>query len=274
ASFCACNSCGTVLKCPRCSINLVYHFAGKTLDCHYCNYSIPLPDLCPSCNSGYIRLEGAGAEKIESELSRIFPQARISLLGAEDGDNADILIATESVLKREYGPFEAVIVYSVDNLLNRIDFRATERVYYLLSALSRTAKVLALSTRIPGHYAFTSLVNKDSDYFYTEELKQREQVKFPPFRHFALLRVRGRQESRVKEAACGLFSSLREAMPEGRGFEAISAGPAHPPRLRGNFYWQVLFAAKNPVALSRWLKMNLKKCRHSGIIVTVDIDPQ
>ncbi|MEI6631440.1 MAG: primosomal protein N' [bacterium] len=276
ATFASCNSCGATLKCPRCNINLVYHFKESNLGCHYCNFKIPPPESCPECNRGYIKYSGAGIEKVESELSRIFPQARIKLLNDKSGNEnlkeTDIFIATESILGSKY-KFDIAVALSIDNSLNRVDLRASEKAFRLLYGLLSLAKErLLIQTSLPGHHVFTSLAQKDTNIFYTEELKQRKQLSFPPYAHLGLAKIRGKKESRVKDIASALFKHLR-GRNKGKGVKVISLNAAQPAQLRGNFYWQILLRSGSPQKISKFLKINLKDFRHSGIIITVDIDP-
>ncbi|MDD5506341.1 MAG: primosomal protein N' [Candidatus Omnitrophica bacterium] len=275
ATSAACHNCGKVLKCPRCNLSLVYHYKEDTLSCHYCNFKMQPPKICPQCNAGYIKFSGAGTEKIESELSRIFPQARIKILDDQDlsVENTDIAIATSGVIKRVELDFDLIGVLGIDNTLNRVDFRAAEKTFGLLAGLmALTHKRFLVQTSFPAHHCFQALLKKDVNFFYTEELKQRKQLAFPPYRHLAAVKLRGKKEEKVKETAGLLFSKLKEA-GRSKTVEVISVNPSHPPKLRGNFYWQVLLGSKNALAISLFLKNTLKDFRHSGIIVTIDVDP-
>ncbi len=275
ATSCACQTCGKIIKCPRCNINLVYHFKEDLLSCHYCNFKMPAPKICPECNSGYIKFSGAGTEKIESELSRIFPQARINILEGSslDLDKTDIAIATSSVIKQESLIFDLVGVLGIDNALNRLDFRSTEKVFGLLTGLSNlTEKKFFIETASPGHHCFQSLLKNDPGLFYDEELKQREQLGFPPYKHLVLIKLRGKNEDKVKEAAGELFKKMDE-VNKNKSIEVISVNPAYPAKLRGNYYWQVLIRSGKVLTVNGFIKNSLKDFRHSGIIVTVDVDP-
>ena len=275
ATQASCITCGKMLKCPRCNINLVYHFKEDLLACHYCNFKMPAPKICPECNSGYIRFSGAGTEKIESELSRIFPQVRIKVCEDKkiDLEAADIFIATSSVIKRKNIVFDLIGVLGIDNALNRVDFRATEKVFGLLAGLlNLTRKRMLIQTSSPGHHSFQALLKKDAGYFYEEELKQRRQLGFPPYKHMVVVKLRGKKEDRIKEAAESLFDRLTGANKK-EGIEITSVNPAYPAKLRGNYYWQVLIRSGNVLKVNKFLKNNLKDFRHSGIIVTVDVDP-
>ncbi|MDO8662446.1 MAG: primosomal protein N' [Candidatus Omnitrophota bacterium] len=275
ATSATCITCGKIIKCPRCSLNLAYHFKDDLLSCHYCNFKIPLPKICPECNSGYIKLSGAGTEKIESELSRIFPQARIKIIDDKDLnlENYDIFIATSGVIKRGDLVFDLIGVLGIDNALNRVDFRATEKVFGLLAGLlNLTRKRILIQTSSPNHHCFQALLKKDANYFYEEELKQRRQLDFPPYKHMVLVKLRGEKEEKIKASAESLFSRLKEADKD-KSIEIISVNSSSPAKLRGNYYWQVLIRSGNVLKANKFLKNNLKDFRHSGIIVTVDVDP-
>ncbi len=275
ATAASCGTCGHVLKCGRCNSNLVYHYQNKELRCPYCTFAMPAPKLCPSCNSGYIKFSGMGTEKIESELARLLPQARIGRPRETEGltaADADIVVASEGSIRRAQAKFDLIGVLSIDNSLNRVDFRAGEKTFCLLSELwSLTDTKMIIQTRLPHHYCFAALQEKNSGVFYEEELKQRKQLRLPPFVHIAYLKLRGAQEEKVKAAAQALFESLSKIKKS--GIRVISVNPGQPSKLRGNYHWQILLAAADAVKIGRFLKPRLKNLKHSGIIVTVDVDP-
>ena len=276
ATVASCNNCRTVLRCPRCNVNLVFHFKEGILNCHYCNFKMDSPKICPNCNSGYIKFSGAGTEKIESELSRIFPQARIKAFESEsifDAQDTDIFVSTSLVTKKTGHNFDLICVLSIDNSLNRADFRSSEKVFSsLMGLLKLTAKKLLIETGFPQHHAFKALLNNDANIFYDKELKERKELNFPPYKHLALVKLRSKIETKAKEASHALFKRLN-AKNNKRGINVLSVNPGQPPKLRGNFYWQLLIRSNNPKQITGFLKTQLKDFRHSGIIVTVDIDP-
>lgn len=276
ATFAACLYCGITLKCPACNINLVYHFKDNILNCHYCNFKMPAPNICPNCNSGYIRYLGTGTERIENELFRLFPKARLKRLDtAKDLDisEADIFVSTKSVLKETQAKFDLTAALAVDSSLNRIDFRSTEKTFGLLvGLLGLTDKKLVIQTTLPNHYCFNSLANKDIKMFYEEELKQRKQLAFPPFGHLAIVKLRGKKEDRVRQTSAKLFDKLKKTN-KNKNLNIACVNPGEPAKLRGNYYWNILIKAKSAGPIVKFLKKHLKNFSHSGIIVTVDVDP-
>lgn len=276
ATFASCHNCAKVLRCPRCNVNLVFHFKENILTCHYCNFRMENPKICPSCNSGYIKFSGMGTERIESELSRIFPQARIKRIDTEnspDLKSADIFVSTSAIIKQVSYNFDLIAVLGIDNALNRVDFRSSEKVFSLLMGLLKlTDKKLLIQTGFPQHHAFKALVKNDASIFYKEELKERKQLSFPPFKHLVLIKLRSKIELKSREASYALFKKLNSKTNK-YGVRVLSVNPGQPSKLRGNFYWQILLRSDNPEKATQFLKINLKDFRHSGIIVTVDIDP-
>jgi len=274
ATSAACHNCGAALKCPRCNINLVFHFDENKLKCHHCNFKMLLPEICPVCNAGYIKYSGLGTEKIESELARVFPQARIKLMDDFKGDLnlIDILVSTSAVIKHKELNFDLIGVLGIDNSLNRVDFRSAEKTFGLLLGLSAlTTKKIIIESSNSNHHCFRALINNDPSFFLKEELKERKQLKFPPFKHMVLVKIRGRNLDKVKKASYDLFEKLNKIKTS--SLKLISLNPAQPPKLRGNFYYQILIRASNPKAASGFLKLHLKSERYSGIIITVDVDP-
>ncbi len=276
ATYAFCQQCGVSLRCPRCNVNLVYHFKENILTCHYCNHKIAPPNICPDCNSGYIKYSGSGTEKIESELCRIFPQAKIKILDSHekiDLYSADIFISTSSVIKHADKFFDLVCVLSIDSTLNRADFRSGEKAFaILLGLLGLTNKRLIVQTRINNHRSFEALVKRDLDIFYDEESKERKQMGFPPYKHLGIVKLRGAKEDRVRQLSEALFAKLKKSS-KSKAVKIISVNPAQHLKLRGNYYWQVLVRGSSPEKMTKFLKINLKDFAHSGIIVTIDMDP-
>lgn len=277
ATAAACHNCGVALKCPRCNINLVFHFQEDKLKCHHCNFKMEVPKICPSCNTGYIKYSGIGTEKVESEIARIFPQARIKIIEDDKQPtnlaDADIFVGTSSVVKQQgILNFDLVGVLAIDNSLNRVDFRAAEKTFSLLIGLvSLTPKKIIIQSAYANHYCFVALVQNDPQLFYKEELKQRKQLNLAPYRHVILIRVRGIDFEKAKKASLDLFEKLNNA--KSASIKILSLNPGQPPKLRGNFYFQILMRAASPEKASQFLKLHLKDWHYSGIIVTVDVDP-
>lgn len=275
ATSASCRNCQAILKCPRCDISLIYHYKDNVLSCRYCNFKMDPPKICPHCNAAYIRYQGSGIEKLESEVSRCFPQARVVRSDSPvDIDNADILISTASIIKQAHRCFDLTGVLSIDNSLNRVDLRSTEKIFGLLTGLLMlTDKKMVIQTNAANHYSLQAIINNNAGIFYDEELRQRKQLKFPPFSHLCLVKLRSSRESIVREASGILFEDLSKRALGNKSIKVLSLNRGQPEKLRGNFYWQILLESGSPLKMVKFLKLHLKNFRHSGIIVTVDVDP-
>jgi len=277
AIYSHCKVCGFILKCPRCNVSLTYIFEKKKLICNYCNYSLDPPNLCPNCNSSYIRYKGFGLEKLESQLHLFFPQSKIVRLEKgyrADLSNLDILISTKEVLKEEFmKEFDLLGIVLADQSLNLVDFRASEKtfsLFYKLLLLCRESAVI--QSYIPQHYTFKYLSKNDYVGFYKEELRQRRSLNFPPFRHIILIKLRGEKESSLIRKSNSFFEKLKRNIKD-RDTEIFCPSPDYPSKLRGKFRYRILIKTKNPEKLSLLLKGILRDFSHYRIVITVDVDP-
>ncbi|HNX81550.1 MAG TPA: primosomal protein N' [Candidatus Omnitrophota bacterium] len=283
ATKAACQNCQTVLTCPSCETNLAYYYATNTLECTHCTYTMPAPTICPSCNSGYIRYSGLGTGKMESELSRIFPQAKIEIVDSHHDINsldADIYVSTSFIIKaletvnpKLRNSFDLVATLNIDASLNRHDFRATEKTFLLLTELKGLAKKsLVIQTKAAGHYCFKAIALNDTTAFFDEELAQRAQLDLPPCTHFCHIKVRGKLQARAQTAATELLAIFKNTNTD-PDISFFAVLPGNPPKLRGNYYFIIHAKTKSPPALSEFLKKQLREIKYSGIIITVDMDP-
>lgn len=276
STFASCHNCGFLLTCQRCNSNLVYYLKENILSCHHCNFKISPPKICPNCNSSYISYSGTGAEKIENELCRLFPNVRIKAWNSTEKINdtdADVFVATSAIIGKPDFNFSLTVMLGIDNYLNRIDLRAAEKSFALLSGvLLLTANKMIIQSRLNEHHCIKAFLNQDVNVFYTRELRERKELGFPPYSHLAMVKLRGKREERVKEISNALFKRLSDATQD-KSLKTVAVMPGGPSKLRGYFCWQILMRCNNTKKLSGFLKRNLKSQPHSGIIVTVDVDP-
>ncbi|MBU0549845.1 MAG: primosomal protein N' [Candidatus Omnitrophica bacterium] len=276
AVFASCQHCGLVLRCPRCNANLVLHFTSAKLVCHQCNYSMQSPKICPNCNSGYIRYSGLGTEKLESEISRLYPQVKIARLDKDEKEfsrDAEIIIATESIFKHRPDNLDLVGVISLDAVLRRPDFRAAERVFgSLIHLASLTSVRLMIQTNFPRHYCFQALLERKIELFYESELALRGEAKLPPFGHIIAVQLRGAKEEKVRLAGEELFQAL-STNNRGSSIKVFSRTSPMQHKKRDKFYEQVLLKTDSVKRGVDFLRNRLANFRRSGIIITVDVDP-
>ena len=294
ATYINCKSCGHVMKCKSCDAIMVYHFDKKKLICHYCNKTIPPPNICPKCNKNYIKYFGVGTQRVESELSRNIPQAKIvrmdqdstSKRGSHDDildsfkrHKVDILIGTQMIAKGlDFPNVTLVGAVNSDVTLNLPDFRASERTFNLITQVAGRAGrgkdegLVIVQTYAPGHYAIMSASKHDYETFFKEELKTRKEMQFPPFTHLVRLTLRSKNQGRVEDAAKNIYNSFRARLPE--EINIIGPAPAPISRLRGYYRWNIILKHENRMYITKHLTDFFAEIKKpSGVFIAVDTDP-
>jgi primosomal protein N' (replication factor Y) len=190
SSFVACRACGERVQCMNCSLTLTYHKRDRRLLCHYCGYAEKVPSQCPKCASEHIYFLGLGSERVEEELHRAFPAARIARLDRDTvtgkrqyetilhdfrEGNYDILVGTQMIAKGHDIPNVTLVgVVSADVGLGMPDFRAAERTFQLLTQVAGRAGrgsvpgIVLIQTINPDHYAVRMAAAQDYQAFLRE----------------------------------------------------------------------------------------------------------
>ena len=244
AGFVSCRSCGKPLTCPHCSISLTYHRDGK-LRCHYCGYSAPFPNACPSCGSPYVAAFGTGTQKVETIVKKAFPAARVlrrdadttagkaghsRILDAFDKDEADILVGTQMIVKGHDFPRVTLVgVLAADLSLYAPEYDAAERTFELLTQASGRAGrgnlpgEVVIQTYMPEHYAVEAASRQDYEGFYREEIAFRRLMHYPPAGGLLIAAVSGNDAAGCEKKA----KALREVIEDTFLEEApVVTGPA------------------------------------------------
>ncbi|HUO31357.1 MAG TPA: primosomal protein N' [Bryobacteraceae bacterium] len=295
SSFVACRACGERVQCANCSVTLTFHRRDRRLLCHYCNYAERVPTHCPKCQSEHIYFLGTGSEKVEDELHREFPKARIARL---DRDTAtakrqyeailqafrersyDILVGTQMIAKGHDIPNVTLVgVVSADVGLGLPDFRAAERTFQLLTQVAGRAGrgslpgIVLIQTINPDHYAVRMASAQDYQAFYEKELQFRRMMHYPPFSAMANILVRSEQQEQAMRWSTELGHILTPA-PE----KIKILGPAEAPvtRLKNEFRYQFLVKAASRKALNELLRKAQDFARErkwSATALVIDVDP-
>jgi primosomal protein N' (replication factor Y) (superfamily II helicase) len=295
SSFVACRACGERVECRNCSVTLTYHRRDRRLLCHYCGYAERVPSICPKCRSEHIYFLGVGSEKVEEELHREFPRARITRLdrdtvtgnrqyevilqGFRDGD-FDILVGTQMIAKGHDIPNVTLVgVVSADTGLGMPDFRAAERTFQLLTQVAGRAGrgdlpgIVLVQTINPDHYAVRMAAAQDYQAFYEKELNFRRMMHYPPFTAMANLLVR----SEKQEEALRLSAELgRLFMPSPEKIKVMGPAEAPVPRLKNEFRYQLLIKSASRKALNELLVRAREFALQSkwpATALVIDVDP-
>lgn len=294
-----CRDCGHSFTCLNCSVTLTLHKGRKSLLCHYCDLTMPAPHECPTCASLDLITPGSGTEKVEEEVKRLFPEARVerldrdtaSLKGAvrktiEEMDNGriDVLIGTQMVSKGHHFPNVTLVgVISGDTSLNIPDFRSSERTFQLITQAAgragrgKDAGRVVIQTLNPDHFCLSAALEHDYGSFFSKEIEAREELSYPPFTRLCVLRVDGLVEERVIAAVKGLqAASDRTIKTRKMSVQVLGPAPALVPKVRNRYRWQLLLKGKELKelhSLAKALKAAFERQKTSGVSLTVDMDP-
>ncbi|MFZ2446562.1 MAG: primosomal protein N' [Syntrophobacteraceae bacterium] len=303
AKFYLCNACGHVLQCVSCSLTLTYHKKEDCLRCHYCGWETALPERCPVCGHAALFAHGFGTERVEKEIGRLFPGARLvrvdrdtmssheKLLDALDSvrsGRADILLGTQMIAKgHDFPNITLVGVINADAGLQVCDFRAGENLVQLLFQVAGRAgrgeepgRVI-LQTYNPYHYTLESLLKMDYDGFCERELESRKALQYPPFTRLLKFLVTARNESAARAGAQLLAAVCREKASHlkesGRHVAVLGPSPAAYVKLRDRFRWQVFIKTWQSSDMQSFAEVVLDWVKNDTGLrdaqVTVDRDP-
>ena len=229
-SFVTCTMCGEPVTCPHCSISLTYHSRNNRLMCHYCGYSVPFVNACPTCRAKALRLGGTGTQKAEEDLARIFPNARIlrmdtdaasSKSGYEKMINAfargeyDMLVGTQMVAKGLNFPNVTLVgVLNADQMLYADDYRSYERTFSLLTqVVGRSGRgdskgMAVIQTHTPDNLIIAMAAKQDYDAFYNAEITMRQAMLYPPFADICLVGFAGESQPLTLRAASAFLQTF------------------------------------------------------------------
>ena len=295
SSFVACRSCGERVNCANCSLTLTYHKRDRRLLCHYCGYAEKVPSVCPKCQSEHIYFLGMGSEKVEEELHRAFPAARIARLDRDTvtgkrqyetilnefrEGNYDVLVGTQMIAKGHDIPNVTLVgVVSADTGLGMPDFRAAERTFQLLTQVAGRAGrgnvpgIVLIQTINPDHYAVRMAAAQDYPAFYQKELHFRRMMLYPPFSAMANVLVRAEK----KEMAMRMSSELGLLlMPPPEKLRIMGPAEAPVPRLKNEYRYQFLVKAASRKALNELLQgIRAYALEHKwgATALVIDVDP-
>lgn len=297
ATWLVCRDCGKALTCPSCSVTLTYHQQKKSHICHYCDYTIPAPTLCPACDGGEIGLLGIGTERLEEEMTVLFPEAKIARMDRDttsgrgghervlrrlESGELDILIGTQMIAKGHDFPGVTLVgVISADTTLNLPDFRGSERAFQLVSqVLGRAGRgeqpgKVFVQTLNPEHFALRAAAGHDYEEFYREELAQREDAGYPPFSYLGAIHFSSTSAKEVEAEACRAAKTLRELKQQLQlRVDILGPAPAPLTRIRGRYRWQLLLKSVQRSGLHRLLGQFRNIHKPSAVVrMAIDIDP-
>lgn len=297
-TFLYCLDCGYIFKCLNCSVSMTHHIDDSTLRCHYCNYTIKAPPICPECRGHRINSYGVGTEKVEGEIKSLFPEARVERMDSDTTQkrgsyvrilkelgrgNIDILIGTQMITKgHDYPNVTLVGVLSADTSLNIPDFRAAERTFQVLTQVSGrggrgdTPGRVIVQTFNPDHYPIQRAREHDCLGFYADEISIRRELSYPPFSRMVNFRISSLRRESAMKCASKVASIARQLCCNGNMDNKVKImGPAEAPiaKIKGRYRWHMLLMGENVSTLHRLARDILANTKTTDSTVTVDVDP-
>ena len=289
-----CNNCGKARDCPNCSVALTFHRSNARLSCHLCGHSAAVPKRCPECGEDALIYAGFGTEKVEANVSAIFPKAVVRRMDADSmtrkdayretlhafrAGKIDILVGTQMIAKGLHFPNVTLVgIINADLALHLPDFRAGERTFQLLTQVAGRAGrgeepgEVFVQTYTPFSPSIQFARHHDFAGYFEQELEFRERCDFPPFKHAVLITVRSEHEARASFSAETLARRLREALPE--EFTRGAPAPAPLEKLQGHYRFHILLRGEAIMRLSRLIRETLDKLPFpEDVAVAVDVDP-
>ncbi len=282
ASFILCQDCGNVIKCPNCDIGLKFHLKGKII-CHYCGLESKAPSICPFCEGRNLKKIGWGTQRVEREIQKKFPEAKVArfdldifkssphlILEKIKKREVDILVGTQLLLKKEIlSQIRLVGIILIDVLLNLPDFRASEHTFQLLVRIRKELgkeSCLVVQTYNPDYFP---LVWKNNGDFYFRELKIREHLGYPPYQRWIRIVFEGKVKKTVTEKA----ERIKEEL-ERRKLSFLGPSPCPFPRIKGQYRYHIIIRKmKDNEHLKETIKEIISEVGKGSVKVGIDVDP-
>ncbi len=290
----SCMACGYAFKCPNCDITLTFHKSSNALRCHYCGYYLKKPEVCPECKSQEIRESGIGTEKLESELSKFFPSARLirmdadttSKKGSHDriikdfkNEKYDILFGTQMISKGlDFPKVSLVGIISADTTLNIPDFRSGERSFALFSQVAGRAGRSGLESEViiqtfnPDNFTIKMLEMGSFLKNYQYEMSIRKKLKYPPYYYLVGVKIC----SSIYEDASIEATKVSKFLKEKLDRESIVLGPTTAGifKIKNIYRFQIVIKYRYDDKLKNALKdIDEQYINHKTVYLELDMNP-
>ncbi|MDD2191876.1 MAG: primosomal protein N' [Bacteroidales bacterium] len=291
-----CEACSWIPSCERCDVSLTYHKQSELLKCHYCGYSINIPQQCPECNSHGVKMVGFGTEKIEEDLNIFFPDARIARMDLDttrakssyetlitdfQDRKIDILVGTQMITKGlDFDNVSIVGILNADSIINFPDFRSYERAFQQMVQVSGRAgrkfkrgRVI-IQTFNPYHPAIKDVISSDYNSMYESQILERKVFKYPPFYRLIKISLRHREKNVVDKSSEEFALEIRKI------FGGRILGPEYPliPRIRNYYskeFWLKVEKEASITQVKQEIKVLMEKFQasHKQLRISIDVDP-
>ena len=301
-TFVACDSCGSVVTCPYCSISMTFHLSNKKLMCHYCGYTTDFKTKCDVCGKENVRYSGYGTQRIEEELHNLLPEARILRMDTDSnsgryafeknitafGKNEyDIMLGTQMVAKGlDFENVTLVGVINADQQLNNDDFRSEELTFDLLTQVvgrcgrGKNKGTAVIQTMTPENNIISLAKMQDYEEFYKNEIAIRRMLTYPPFCDICAVYAVSEDELKALSAARVFLDEFKKRTENAENAPKVIVLPVMPPRIakvNNKFRYRIIIKCKNTAAFRRIISDLLVEFGASrtfgDVTVFADINP-
>ncbi len=293
-----CKECAWMPKCENCDVTLTYHKHINLLTCHYCGYTIPLPNICPACKQPTIEVLGYGTERIEDDIEKHFPNAKVARMDLDttrskygydkiiesfSNHKTQILIGTQMVTKGlDFGGVSIVGIVNADTMINFPDFRSHERAFNMMEQVAGRAGrrqkqgTVCIQTSSPENPVIKFVVNHDYEGFYKSELEERRKYNYPPFTRIVNIYIKHRDDDSLTEMSVRFSNMLRQVF----GKRVLGPEPPTIARIQQLYIRQIVLKVEETASMPKVkqiLRMiyeqSLSDPRMKRAIVYYDVDP-
>lgn len=294
SSYVECVQCNYIPTCKHCDVSLTYHKKTERLVCHYCGYSVPMPQKCPKCGAEGLKDRGFGTEKVIEALRNYFPNVKTDRLDVDvthsrvqfegilkrfAAGETQILVGTQMVAKGlDFDNVGLVGILNADNMMNFPDFRAAERAFQLMVQVSGRAGrrneqgLVVLQTTQPQHYLIPAVITQNTAVFYQNELQERADFLYPPFVRLIEVQVRHRQ----LEEATNAINVMAQALKKHKQVTLLGPALALIGKVQNLFVKQILLKItgnSRPIRQQLMLLTEQVKKQYPSAQVVIDVDP-
>lgn len=300
-TFISCPSCRKPLICKSCSIPLTYHKVNDMLICHYCGYTEKLPEKCPECGYHTLKKTGLGTQKLENELTELFPSARVLRMDADttysrysyeksfsafENGEYDIMIGTQMIAKGlDFPNVTLVGVLSVDKSLFCGDFKSYEKTFSLItqvvgrSGRGKKEGRAYIQTYVPDHYVINLAAEQNYEEFFRQEMFMRKALMYPPFCDLCIVGMSSVSDKDVSEASI-FFKELIRKKTEEKDFaiplRVLGPSKCVYEKINGKFRYHIIIKCKNNVMFRNFIReireMYYSSGKYKNVSMYIDIN--
>ncbi|MCD7772705.1 MAG: primosomal protein N' [Ruminococcus sp.] len=287
-TYITCLECRTPVECPNCNIPLTYHKKNNRLMCHYCGYTRSKVTECDHCHSTHLKATGVGTQRVEDEVERLFPTARVLRMDADTTASRyayekyfeafgkgeyDIMLGTQMIAKGlDFENVTLVGVLSLDRSLYTGGFQSYEKTFSLLTQVvgrsGRGSKkgVAFIQTFSPEHYVINLASQQDYKGFYEGEIELRRALTYPPFCDICVVGFSSEVNDEAQRCAQEFIRIFRKYIAElsyNMPLRMLGPSPCVMTRLNGRFRHRIIIKCKNNSAFRELMGKTLVEASKS-----------